>query len=77
MDFEAFLNAAWSDHASDAEAVAERLTQSTAMLQETAQIPRYAQLGAHVFGEHFDHADPTSIFARNPRGAPFGLLSAT
>ena len=52
MDFEAFLNAAWSEHASEPEAVAQRLTQSTAMLQETAQIPPYAQLGAHVFGEH-------------------------
>jgi len=52
MEFEAFMTEAWTEHAERAEIVAERLSTSTSMIREIDQIPGFAQLTAHVFGEH-------------------------
>ncbi|HWZ87861.1 MAG TPA: hypothetical protein VNW92_03400 [Polyangiaceae bacterium] len=70
MDFESFLNDAWSDHAEQPEAVAERLGQGTALIQETAQITRFAQLAAHVFGEHLGHWRRGILFLETLRQLP-------
>ncbi len=51
-DFEQFMDQAWSDHAARAEAVAQALAERGARLSELGQIARFAQLTAHVFGEH-------------------------
>jgi hypothetical protein len=58
MGFESFLSEAWAEHGEQPAAIAERLASSLALVQETAQIPRYAQLVAHVFGEHLGEWQP-------------------
>ncbi|HEV8246265.1 MAG TPA: hypothetical protein VGP93_10880 [Polyangiaceae bacterium] len=52
MDFDAFLNKAWEDHAGDAAEVAKRLPEGLRLIGQAEQIPGYVQLAAHVFGEH-------------------------
>ncbi|MEO8739592.1 MAG: hypothetical protein ABI537_07815 [Casimicrobiaceae bacterium] len=52
MSFDAFIESAWDDHADQADAVAVRLGQSLAVVETPAQIPAYARLVTHVFGEH-------------------------
>lgn len=53
MDFDTFLNQAWTEHAEQAEAVAERVaTQGLALLQQPAQVLPLAQLAQHVHGAH-------------------------
>jgi hypothetical protein len=70
MDYESFLNDAWSDHAEQPEAVAERLGPATALLQETAQITGFAQLAAHVFGAHLGHWQRGIAFLETLRQLP-------
>jgi hypothetical protein len=52
MDFNQFLQEAWRDHQNDATAVAGRLNAGVGLIQENGQIPAFANLAAHVFGEH-------------------------
>ena len=53
MDFDRFIDQAWTEHATDPAAVAARL-QGEGLLQLTdaARIPPFAHLAHHVFGEH-------------------------
>jgi hypothetical protein len=58
MDFDGFLNQAWSDHADDAAAVAGRLAeQGPGLLSDEAQIAPLANLVHHVYGEHLGRWD--------------------
>lgn len=53
MDFDQFLDQAWTDHATDSPAVAERLrSQALAFLTEDSRVIPMAHLAHHVFGEH-------------------------
>ena len=53
MDFDAFLNTAWTDHATDSAAVAERLrSQALALVTEASRVVPVAHLVQHVFGDH-------------------------
>jgi tetratricopeptide (TPR) repeat protein len=52
MTLDNFINQAWSDHATDSQAVAERLQQGLSLITENSQIPGVVQLATHVFGEH-------------------------
>ena len=52
MSFDDFLKSAWADHADQPDAVATRLEQSLALVNVSAQVPAYARLVTHVFGEH-------------------------
>ena len=52
MSFDAFMESAWADHADHPDTVAVRLEQSLARVDSAAQIPAYARLVTHVFGEH-------------------------
>lgn len=52
MDFDAFIDAAWDEHAEQPEAVAERLPPALGLIVEAAQLPRFAALATHVLGEH-------------------------
>lgn len=53
MDFDAFIDQAWTDHATDATAVASRLqAQGLALVSQTQQLPAMAHLAHHVFGSH-------------------------
>ena len=52
-DFDTFLSQAWTDHATDATAVAERIaSQGLGHVSTAAQVPPLAHLAHHVWGEH-------------------------
>jgi hypothetical protein len=51
-EFDAFLKAAWDDHADRPDAVADRLGVSLQLVQTAEQVARYGALVIHVFGEH-------------------------
>jgi hypothetical protein len=53
MDFDAFINTAWTDHATDPAAVADRiLGQALALVTEENRVVPMAHLAQHVFGDH-------------------------
>ena len=53
MDFDAFIDQAWTDHATDAAAVASRLqAQGRVLVSQGAQLAAMAHLAHHVFGSH-------------------------
>lgn len=53
MDFDRFLDQAWTDHAEQPAAVAERLAEpGLALLQQEDQVPPLAALALHVHGQH-------------------------
>ncbi|MFC7419472.1 hypothetical protein ACFQNF_06225 [Iodobacter arcticus] len=52
MSFDDFIKTAWTDHGDQPLAVAERLTHSRHLVQDTRQIPTFARLVSHVYGEH-------------------------
>ena len=52
MNFDQFLQQAWSEHGDSAWAVGERLKSARERLTEPAQVPALARILVHVFGEH-------------------------
>lgn len=52
MTFEAFLETAWNDHGDRPQEVADRLAASLHLVQAPENIPPFARLLTHVFGEH-------------------------
>ncbi|MBK9324758.1 MAG: hypothetical protein IPM97_17730 [Bdellovibrionaceae bacterium] len=52
MKFDDFLNQAWNDHATQANQVADKLSNGINLIENSEQIPQLAQLITHVFGEH-------------------------
>lgn len=56
-DFDAFIDTAWSDHASHAGDVALRLEAQTVRVETANQVAPYAALAAHVLGEHLGEWD--------------------
>ena len=52
MSFDSFIETAWNDHGDRPQEVADRLTGSLHIIETAAQIPPFARLLTHVFGEH-------------------------
>jgi hypothetical protein len=52
MSFDDFMKSAWQDHADKADEVAARLAASLHVVETASQIPRFAGLVTHVYGEH-------------------------
>lgn len=52
MEIKDFLNQAWRDHATQSEAVAQRLSTGLALITGEGQAAQLAALGVHVLGEH-------------------------
>lgn len=53
MDFDTFIDQAWTDHATDPAAVAARLqAQGLALVADAQQLAGMAHLAHHVFGSH-------------------------
>src|SRR6267154_2524309 len=52
MTFDEFIDTAWGDHADRPQDVADRLATSLEIIETTEQIPPFARLVTHVFGEH-------------------------
>jgi hypothetical protein len=52
MSFDAFIAAAWNDHGDQPEEVAERLAGAVDRLESPADVPPFARIVTHVYGEH-------------------------
>jgi tetratricopeptide (TPR) repeat protein len=52
MPFDAFMETAWNDHGDRPQEVADRLSGSLQVIETAEQIPPFARLLTHVFGEH-------------------------
>jgi hypothetical protein len=52
MNFDEFIDTAWNDHADRPQDIADRLAASLRIIETTDQIPPFARLATHVFGEH-------------------------
>jgi hypothetical protein len=50
--FDEYLAAAWHEHGEHPQQVADRLAASAHRVEQAGQIPRWAALVTHVFGEH-------------------------
>jgi hypothetical protein len=57
MSFDTFIEAAWNDHGDQPREVADRLIHSMHIVATAEQIPPYARLLTHVFGEHLGQWD--------------------
>lgn len=55
MDLSAFIAAAWEQHADDAAGTAQRIAQALPQVQAASEVPPFAALLAHVYGEHLGH----------------------
>ena len=51
-DFDAFIESAWETHAEQTREIADRLAASLHRVETADQVPRYAGLVSHVYGEH-------------------------
>ena len=51
-EFDAFIESAWETHAEQTREVADRLAASLHRVEAAEQMPRYAGLVSHVYGEH-------------------------
>lgn len=52
MSFDDFIKTAWADHGDQPLVVAERLSSSRHLVQSAKQVPAFARLITHVYGEH-------------------------
>jgi hypothetical protein len=52
MTFAAFLETAWNDHGDRPQEVADRLAASLSIVEAPENIPPFARLVTHVYGEH-------------------------
>jgi tetratricopeptide (TPR) repeat protein len=52
MTFDEFIQTAWNDHAERPQDVAARVAASLTVIETPAQIPPFARLVTHVYGEH-------------------------
>ncbi|MEK7355718.1 MAG: hypothetical protein AAB250_04685 [Bdellovibrionota bacterium] len=68
MTFDEFLKQAWTDHATDAVAVATRLNDGLQLVSAGEQIPQMASLVTHVLGEHLGRWDDAVGTLKRLRG---------
>jgi len=76
MDFDAFIEAAWADHADQPEAVAERLASASHALARQ-QLAAWARLWVHVTGEHLGQWQRGEAALARLRPAANGAEAAT
>jgi len=57
MTFDEFVQSAWQDHADRPQDVADRLAKSVAIVEQPDQVPPFARLATHVYGEHLGQWD--------------------
>lgn len=81
MGFSTFMEKAWNDHATDARAVAQRLSEGAALVADESQLAQLATLAHHVFGEHLGEWRAGAAFieglAALPAYAPEGSSGQT
>jgi hypothetical protein len=79
MDFDSWVERAWSDHADDAAGVAARIAgEGLTAAQGEAQLAALARLVHHVYGEHLGrYAEGRALLARlRGRGAAAAAIGA-
>jgi len=70
MTFDAFLETAWKDHGDRPEEVADRLTGALHLVRDPDNIPPFARLVTHVFGEHLGQWHRGIELLESLRGLP-------
>ncbi len=71
MNFDAFLNQAWTDHAQSAQAVANRLNEGSALIEKSEQLIALGNLATHIFGEHLGKWSDGIIFLQSLKASAF------
>src|SRR5471030_1532111 len=70
MTLDAFLESAWNDHGDRPQEVADRLANSLHLVAATDQIPPFAHLVTHVYGEHLGQWNRGIELLKSLRGLP-------
>jgi hypothetical protein len=70
MTFDAFLETAWNDHGDRPQEVADRLASSLHLVETADQIPPFARLLTHVYGEHLGQWDRGVALLESLRRVP-------
>ena len=70
MSFDTFVAAAWNDHGDHPEEVASRLAGALDLLESPANIPPFASLVTHVYGEHLARWTAGIALLESLRGRP-------
>jgi len=70
MTLDALIDGAWDDHADAPGDVAERLAQGRSLLAAPADIPPFARIVTHVYGEHLARWDEGAALLESLRETP-------
>jgi hypothetical protein len=70
MTFDALLQTAWDQHGDRPQDVADRLGAALSVIDAPEQIPRFAALVTHVFGEHLARWEEGAALLESLRGLP-------
>ncbi len=70
MTLEALIDAAWDEHAEAPEAVAARLAEARTLVAAPADIPPFARIVTHVYGEHLAQWDKGAALLESLRDTP-------
>lgn len=71
MNFDGFLDQAWTDHATDAAGVADRLAEpGLGLLRQAADVAQLAHLAQHVHGQHLGRWSEGVAFQQRLAGLP-------
>ena len=70
MSLDAFIATAWNDHGDHPEEVADRLAGALDLLESPADIPPFARIVTHVYGEHLARWSAGIALLESLRGRP-------
>jgi hypothetical protein len=70
MTLDAFLESAWNDHGDHPQVVADRLANSLHLVASPDEIPAFARLVTHVYGEHLGQWHRGIELLQSLRGLP-------
>ncbi|WP_052736238.1 hypothetical protein [Aquincola tertiaricarbonis] len=68
MDLSTFINDAWDAHGDDADTIAQQLAEKLPEVQSPAEVPAFASLLAHVYGEHLGRWHDALVLLGRLRG---------
>lgn len=77
MNFDTFINTAWTDHGDHPQEVADRLALSLHLVTAAEHIPPYARVLTHVYGEHLGQWSRGIELLHSLRGLPVFIDGAS
>jgi hypothetical protein len=77
MDFDTFIAKAWDDHATESQAVAQRLGEGAPLVTDEAQLVRLSALAHHVHGGHLADWRGGIAFIEGLAGLPVHVREGT